>query len=240
MGLAHQPVTTHVVVGEQVDGRAARSWLDAVSADLEHAGYAFGAAVLPSASVGAPHARHRTFWVANRGGPGLPERIRDDGVRSGPVGALTGEAAFGGNVPERLADLQGDRLDRRAAQPSEGARLKSQRLSASGVVDHPGSVGRDQGRNDHARHVGQFVDSAGQSGRPGAGHDGWASVDWIGCRDGRWRPVEPGTQPLAYGVPGRVGLLRGYGNAIVPQVGAAFMRAVMEALDMIRKATADE
>tara|TARA_B100000965_G_C19508072_1_gene720656 strand:+ start:266 stop:379 length:114 start_codon:yes stop_codon:yes gene_type:complete len=37
-----------------------------------------------------------------------------------------------------------------------------------------------------------------------------------------------------------VGLLRGYGNAIVPQVGAAFMRAVMEALDMIRKATADE
>ena len=29
--------------------------------------------------------------------------------------------------------------------------------------------------------------------------------------------------PLAHGVPGRVGLLRGYGNAIVPQVAQAFI-----------------
>jgi len=33
--------------------------------------------------------------------------------------------------------------------------------------------------------------------------------------------------PLAGKVPGRVGLLRGYGNAIVPQVTAAFLRAVL-------------
>jgi len=32
--------------------------------------------------------------------------------------------------------------------------------------------------------------------------------------------------PLAGKVEGRVGLLRGYGNAIVPQVAAAFLRAV--------------
>lgn len=47
--------------------------------------------------------------------------------------------------------------------------------------------------------------------------------------DGIRRRVEPGTFPLAHGFPGQVGLLRGYGNAIVPQVGAAFIKAFLEA-----------
>jgi DNA (cytosine-5)-methyltransferase 1 len=34
---------------------------------------------------------------------------------------------------------------------------------------------------------------------------------------------------LVDGVPGRMGLLRGYGNAIVPPVAAAFVTAFMEA-----------
>jgi len=37
--------------------------------------------------------------------------------------------------------------------------------------------------------------------------------------------------PLAPSLPGRVGLLRGYGNAIVPQTAAAFVQAVMEAIE---------
>jgi DNA (cytosine-5)-methyltransferase 1 len=54
----------------------------------------------------------------------------------------------------------------------------------------------------------------------------WA--DWIECTDGKWRPVEPGTFPLAHGIPARMGRLRGYGNAIVPQVAAEFVRATMD------------
>jgi DNA (cytosine-5)-methyltransferase 1 len=60
-------------------------------------------------------------------------------------------------------------------------------------------------------------------------HGFWRDVDWLWCRDGKWRPVEPGAFPLANGVSGRVALLRGYGNAIVPQVAATFIRAALTA-----------
>jgi DNA (cytosine-5)-methyltransferase 1 len=48
--------------------------------------------------------------------------------------------------------------------------------------------------------------------------------------DGKVRRIEPGTRPLVDGIPGRVGLLRGYGNAIVPQVAAQFIQAFDECL----------
>ena len=72
----------------------------------------------------------------------------------------------------------------------------------------------------------------------------WRDADWLLCRDGKWRPVEPGTFPLVDGAaarmgrvePGvarvassnRVGRLKGYGNAINAQAAAAFIRAYME------------
>ena len=58
----------------------------------------------------------------------------------------------------------------------------------------------------------------------------WSRCDYLPCRDGKARPVEPGLEPLAHGIPGRVGLLRGYGNAIVPQVAATFLMSFREAL----------
>ena len=42
------------------------------------------------------------------------------------------------------------------------------------------------------------------------------------------RRIESGTFPLAHGVSGRVGLLRGYGNAIVPELAEIFVRAYLE------------
>ncbi|HBM2888091.1 TPA: DNA cytosine methyltransferase [Klebsiella oxytoca] len=74
----------------------------------------------------------------------------------------------------------------------------------------------------------------------------WRDADWLLCRDGKWRPVEPGTFPLVNGAssrlvrkqPGvaglarmasrnRTGRLKGYGNAINAQAAAAFIRAYM-------------
>lgn len=58
----------------------------------------------------------------------------------------------------------------------------------------------------------------------------WSGSAPYQCRDGKTRriPIEPALFPLAYGIPERVGLLRGAGNAIVPQVAAAFVKAVNE------------
>ncbi|NBW14922.1 MAG: DNA cytosine methyltransferase [Caulobacteraceae bacterium] len=55
----------------------------------------------------------------------------------------------------------------------------------------------------------------------------WRDADWLFCRDGKWRPVEPGTFPLADRLPARVVRLRGYGNAINPWAAAEFIRAMM-------------
>ena len=57
------------------------------------------------------------------------------------------------------------------------------------------------------------------------GRSSWSDCQWLPCTDGKARPVEPSTFPLAHGVPGRVGRLRAYGNAIVPQVAAEFIKA---------------
>jgi DNA (cytosine-5)-methyltransferase 1 len=57
----------------------------------------------------------------------------------------------------------------------------------------------------------------------------WRDADWLGCRDGKWRPVEPGTFPLAYGAASRVVRLRAYGNAINAQAAQSMIEAYLQA-----------
>ena len=75
----------------------------------------------------------------------------------------------------------------------------------------------------------------GDAAQPGHGghveRAGWSRFETVLCRDGKTRRFESGSFPLAYGIPGRVGLLRGYGNAIVPQVAAHFVTAYLEATE---------
>ena len=67
-------------------------------------------------------------------------------------------------------------------------------------------------------------------GQPATGQTNgyWRDADWLLCRDGKWRPVEPGTFPLAHGITSRVGRLRAYGNAINAEAAIAFIQAAME------------
>jgi DNA (cytosine-5)-methyltransferase 1 len=112
------------------------------------------------------------------------------------------------------------------------------RPHTAGPVTEAGAVGgladalcggREQDGRDAAsgaaKDARRTADRNGDGGSPGP----WSNPDWLPCRDGKARPVEPGTFPLAHGAPARVGRLRAYGNAIVPQVAAAFVTAFIEA-----------
>jgi len=132
-------------------------------------------------------------------------------------------------------------------------------ISGMGDAEHFGHNPQEQGSSrpcsDGAR--GRIFDGAG----PVNGF--WRDAEWVPCRNPNvpgavdWRPVEPGTFPLAYGLPRGMGTLpsgirklaemaglsqnslreakafrrrtlQGYGNAIVPQQAEAFIRAYLE------------
>lgn len=97
-------------------------------------------------------------------------------------------------------------------------------------------IGRSEERARYRREPCGVADSnESRPQRRGFGRNGpdqWPSrpgrlADWIPCRDGKARPVEPGTFPLVNGTPARVGRLRGYGNAIVAPLAAAFIEEFM-------------
>lgn len=106
-----------------------------------------------------------------------------------------------------------------------GAPHIRQRLYWTGVLadaisDRPqGRILRRQGAQRQMEH--------GQAGCNGTVSNPWANPEWIECRDGKARPIKSGIEPLAYGVPARIGKLRAYGNAIVPQVAAEFVMAAI-------------
>jgi len=53
----------------------------------------------------------------------------------------------------------------------------------------------------------------------------------IECANGKKRRIEPGLEPLANGVPKRMVQIKSYGNSIVPQLAAVFIRSCVEAIN---------
>jgi DNA (cytosine-5)-methyltransferase 1 len=101
-----------------------------------------------------------------------------------------------------------------------------------GGVDDTISLGRDAGRQwDHGQDVGEQFDSDVEDGGADKTNGFWGDVDWLGCRDGKWRPVRSGTFPLVNGATSRVGRLRAYGNAITAQVAQGLIESYMETAD---------
>jgi len=209
-----------VVFGEQVEAAIRHGWLDLVQTDMEGIGYAFAAAGIPAAGVGAPHIRQRLWFVADaldgagqRSEPRPVERVVPQGA---------GEVYAG-----KLAHHDGERQQQNAGQ---GLRTDAEHDA------QPYGCTSWLGDDDHARLEGFAGHGDTRAGRPqptgsattpGAVNGFWADADWLPCRDGKWRPVEPGTFPLAHGAAARVGRLRAYGNAIVPQAAQAFIEAYL-------------
>lgn len=101
------------------------------------------------------------------------------------------------------------------------------RMADAGGTRLEGYAGNADDKTERQEQNGPSPASGGTGG-PGTTYGFWGVADWLLCRDGKWRPVEPGTFPLADGTPQRVGRLRGYGNAIVAPQAAAFIAAFME------------
>ncbi|WP_236299106.1 DNA cytosine methyltransferase [Pseudomonas proteolytica] len=99
----------------------------------------------------------------------------------------------------------------------------------NGRLADAGALRRNAGRHGHNR--GDDRPEPGpddQDAVPGPVNGQWADADWLFCRDGKWRPVEPGTFPLAHGAPARVGRLRAYGNAINLEAATEFVAAFLD------------
>ncbi|MCT2785227.1 DNA cytosine methyltransferase [Klebsiella aerogenes] len=157
-----------------------------------------------------------------------------------------------GLVPFTSAGIGAPHIRERAYWVAESAGEQCQKLllglaQGVGSLDNADKPGLERHfRNDSA--AGREgatgpVAAPGIHSRPLEVNGFWRDADWLLCRDGKWRPVEPGTFPLVDGAaarlgrvePGvarvassnRVGRLKGYGNAINAQAATAFIRAYM-------------
>ena len=230
------------VFGEQVASKDGLAWLDLVQADLEGTDYTSAALDICAAGFGAPHIRQRLFWVANT------DSEQWNGRRYERQ-AGRNEFANGSSV-SRVADTGSERchrVDPLLQRKKPGWNVQNMPETAryseiSGMADTDGrhtSAEREQRIGEHRQQ--QENISALRSSDSGVGNrhnitdagtaainSFWRDADWLFCRDGKWRPVEPGSFPLVNGATQRMGRLRAYGNAINAEVAKGFIEAYME------------
>lgn len=234
------------VFGEQVASKDGLGWFDLVSADLEGSGYAVGSADLCAAGVGAPHIRQRLWFVGDTIGQRLERHPGDGHAEAGrekPSGSIAAPSSS-----SRMAD--GTSAERKQRSGKHGQ--QSENDSVSGLA-FPAGERRDIGtgfRSDTTEERGGYepTDDIGighNSQQPSPTNGFWGNADWLFCRDGKWRPVEPGTFPLvdgscfkmgsssAFEGKSRQGMLRGYGNAINADVAKQFIQAYRETIERV-------
>jgi len=133
-------------------------------------------------------------------------------------------------VVARLADSNALRRQGKRRSSSAQNKRTAEREQIGRVADsqHERHGGGDRSRVKGLRNATERHPNNTECGSTGQARSKWNSVDWLFCRDEQWRPVESGAFPLADGVSGRVGQLRAYGNAIVPQVAAEIIKEVIE------------
>ena len=247
-----------IVLGEQVASKDGLGWLDLVSTDLEASGYAFGASDLCAAGFGGAHIRQRLYF-AGMANAAMPRRdgavaraegeARDQArVRlSGTVERASGLADTDDTRPQGRGRVSECASERAAGQGGvDGDGQPSTRCPTSGMADAEGarwSVCNTQNEwtPDAQEHTSANTSGGASDGqqrfagqRPNAPLLGRDPADWLLCRDGKWRPVEPGTFPLVDAAPARVGRLRAYGNALDAETATNFCEVVREITDDLR------
>lgn len=213
------------IFGEQVASAVAAGWWDDVAFDLEAQSYTCASAVLPACAVGAPHRRDRLWFVAHSESEQHAVAMRNGRDAVGAREAAperregAGQASGLGGI---LADADHERFDPQARAGFHDEEYHAEPRGAVGdAVDE-----RLEGLAGH----GDGEEGREGEGRPAPASGFWGGQSWIECADGKARAVESRIPLLAHGVRNRVGLLRGFGNAIVPQLAAEFIMASEEAI----------
>lgn len=246
-----------VVAGEQVSGGGVGLWFDLVQADLEAMGYAFGLVPLPAAGFGGAHIRDRAFWVADATGSGQPWASGSSGAQEQRVAELRRVGGMAHAMRHGAEHDPGAGLGAQATAHRLDGSVSGQRLwtgvegssfgladTGRGMLQHQQQLGGDGSAPRPAEGEAWQLERGGAGDRNGGAHGGlghnWRAdapmlgrepADWLFCRDGKWRPVGPGTFPLAHEAPARVGRLRGYGNAIDAETLTQFYAALIGHLD---------
>ncbi|EAA3387448.1 DNA cytosine methyltransferase [Salmonella enterica] len=226
-----------VIFGEQVSSKDGLEWFATVQADLENAGYAVAAFDTCAAGVGAPHIRQRLYWMAYL--PGESSRAGLCNTKSAGVrryqpcnsSSISGMEHSGSQRQQRWIHRRKNK-EWEAVNRSTGCHITTGGLACNDDKQRPysfvtGGPGNLQGEWNE--------DAEASSGYSRALWSMpfdlfWRDADWLFCQDGKWRPVEPESFPLADGIANRVGKLRAYGNAIVAPLAAAFIASAMEAI----------
>lgn len=171
-------------------------------------------------------------WLSNAPSGGQSIERRTGGERNGghtDIGGTGGGLSNAERAPRRPQHEQ-DARGRQTSGTANRAMPVENRNGNGRVCDslQSGLEGHAGHENDGDQPGRIKSQTAGSTSAAGDIADVWGDFNLIPCTDGKTRRLKPGLVPLVNGVPGRVGKLRGYGNAIVPQVAAEFIRAFLE------------
>ncbi len=121
-------------------------------------------------------------------------------------------------------------LPERSGQRAAGPDGMGGGMDDSASARHERAVGDAEGNPRNEARLRLPDAGRAEGNRPGPLNCLWQDADWLCCTDGKWRPVAPGTFPLAPAgtIRNRVGLLRGAGNAINLSQAQGFIEAVMD------------
>ena len=213
-------------------------WIDDLYAEMEAEGYSVWHTVLGAHSVNSPHIRQRLYWAANS--------VNHSGERS--LGRIDGEAqsceisnresiAIAGESCGTGEHVRG-RANGNEQRPQGRARAERTDKFTVGQDGMVNGLGNAEGeRFGEARQLGSRPEERFA--------DAGADIEWIYCRDNKYRPVKPGIFPLVDGITrgmvhssdpsepinanatqeARAIRLKGYGNAIQAQTAIAFITA---------------